>query len=267
MSMVAGPVWGARFLYLREKQMNQGIEHKRTPVNAWMEGKREPFDEEKQRRLHPDFLEEGFWEICRDVWDYTCLSMPALYNFYTACVYAVEEGIEGDIVECGVYFGGSIMLAMHTMERLGALGDRRVVAVDTFNGFVRRTDHDVDFQGKEVCHPSKRVRDFYEQTNANIRSVPCDQSCVDVVRGDVLKVLWETVRDRKIAVLRLDTDTYDTTRHGLEVAWDRVSSGGVVIIDDYGWCLGARKATDDFIRGRKAYLNRVNPWTRSIVKL
>lgn len=247
--------------------MGQTAQHKRTGVNEWVAGKRDAFDEQKQRKLHPDFLEEEYWEICRDVWDYTCLTMPALYNFYTACVYAVEKEIPGDVVECGVFFGGSIMLAAHTLARRDALGERRVVALDTFSGFVRRTEHDVDFQGKEVCQPSKRVHDFYEAAHANIRSVPCDQSRVDVVRGDVFEVLGPTIRDRQIAVLRLDTDTYDTTRHELETAWDRVSVGGVVIIDDYGWCLGARKATDDFIKNKKAYLNRVNPWTRSIVKL
>lgn len=247
--------------------MSQTTENNRTPVNAWVAGKRQPFDEAGERKHYPDILEEEFWELCRDVWDYTCLTLPALYNFYTACVYTVENHVPGDIVECGVFFGGSIMLAMHTIERHEGFADRRVIAVDTFSGFVRRTEHDIDFAGKEVCQPSKRVHDFYESAHANIRSVPCDQSKVDVVRGDVFEVLEPTVNDRQIAVLRLDTDTYDTTKHELEVAWDRVSPGGIVIIDDYGWCLGARKATDDFLVGRRAYLNRVNPWTRSIVKL
>lgn len=247
--------------------MSQSVEYERTPVNAWVSGKRPAFDGTKERQNHPDLLEDEFWEICADVWPYTCLTLPALYNFYTACTYALDKDVPGDIVECGVFFGGSIMLAAHTMHRNDPTGDRRVVAIDTFNGFVRRTDHDIDFQGKEVCQPSKREHDFYDAAHANIRSVPCDQSRVEVVRGDVFEVLEPTIKDRQIAVLRLDTDTYDTTRHELEVAWDRVSTGGIVIIDDYGWCLGARKATDDFLVGRKAYLNRVNPWTRSIVKL
>ncbi len=247
--------------------MMQDTLNQRTPVNAWVDGRREAFDEDKMRLHHPDIIEDEFWEICRDVWDFTCLTIPAMYNLYTACVYAIENDIPGDFVECGVYLGGSIMLATHVSARRGGFPARRVVAVDTFRGFVRRTEHDISFDGNEVCQPSSQERDFYELARGNIRSVPGDQSCVEIVRGDVFQVLAPAIADRPVAVLRLDTDSYDTTKHELEVAWDRVSPGGVVIIDDYGWCLGARKATDDFLKGRKAYLNRVNNWTRSFVKL
>ncbi len=247
--------------------MNQTTQYDRTTINSWSEGKREAFDETIMRERFQDLLEDEFWEICGDVWEYTCLSLPALYNLYSACTYVAQKNIPGDIVECGVFFGGSIMMAAHTMERAQALKNHRVVGIDTFTGFVKRSDHDISFSGKEICKPNKHAHDFYDNANANIRSVPCDQSRVEVVRGDVFQVLTPTIKDRQIAILRLDTDSYDTTKFELEAAWDHVSPGGIVIIDDYGYCLGARKATDDFFKDRKVYLNRVNAWTRSIMKL
>jgi hypothetical protein len=50
-----------------------------------------------------------------------------------------------------------------------------------------------------------------------------------------------------IALLRLDTDWYESTRHELEHLYDRVAPGGVVIADDYATWQGARKAVDEFL--------------------
>ncbi len=239
----------------------------RVPINTWKAGRREPYDAAELRKEHPDLLEEEFWKICEDVWPYTCLMLLEMYSFYTAINYAVEKDVPGDVVECGVFFGGSIMLAAHTLERRGALGARRLFGFDTFTGFVRRTENDIDYLGNEVCQPCVNEHNHYAQAEANIRSVPCNQSAVEIVCGDVFEVLGPTIKDRSISVLRLDTDTYDTTRHELEVSWENISPGGVVIIDDYGWCRGARKATDEFFCDKKVYLNRISPWARSIVKL
>ncbi len=247
--------------------MNPAAQARRFSLNSWVPGKRPPFDLAKHRKQNPDVIEGEFWELLEDVWEYTCVSVPALYNLYTACRYITEKGVAGDVIECGVLYGGSIMMAAHTLSRCGGLDERRVVAVDTFRGFVRRSDNDIDFEGKDVCHPGKGKNDWFKQAEANIRSVPCDQSRVDIVQGDVLKVLVPTIKDRRIAILRLDTDTYDTTKHELEVSWDHLSPGGVVIIDDYGWCHGARDATDEFIADKKVFLTRVNNWTRCFVKM
>lgn len=248
--------------------MNSAVEN-RTSVNTWVPGKRGDFHRENLQKNNPDIIEEEFWEIAEDVWQYTCLSLQAMYNLYTSCVYVLEHDIPGDFLECGVFFGGSVMLTAHTVQRHGGFDQgRRVIGLDTFKGFTRRSEElDKSFRGDDICLVKENAKDFYEPAHNNIRSVDCDQSLVEVIRGDVFELLEPAVRDRQIAVLRLDTDSYDTTKHELEVAWDRVSVGGSVIIDDYGWCIGARKATDDFIKGRKVYLNRVNSCTRSFLKL
>jgi hypothetical protein len=54
----------------------------------------------------------------------------------------------------------------------------------------------------------------------------------------------------RIAILRLDTDWYDSTRHELEHLYDRLESGGVLLIDDYGYWQGARQAVDEFLEAR-----------------
>jgi hypothetical protein len=65
--------------------------------------------------------------------------------------------------------------------------------------------------------------------------------------GDILK---NTYYPERIALLRLDTDWYESTAHELAKFYDLVVPGGVVIIDDYGHWAGARKAVDEFLATR-----------------
>jgi O-methyltransferase len=70
------------------------------------------------------------------------------------------------------------------------------------------------------------------------------------VAGDVAKTIPEHAPEA-IALLRLDTDFYASTRHELEQLYPRLSPGGVLIIDDYGDWAGARKATDEYFATHK----------------
>ena len=78
----------------------------------------------------------------------------------------------------------------------------------------------------------------------------------DIFKGDVLSTL--AVPDNlplKIAVLRLDTDWYESTRMELETLYPRLSVDGVIMIDDYGHWTGARRAVDEyFARGQRPLL-------------
>jgi len=64
----------------------------------------------------------------------------------------------------------------------------------------------------------------------------------------------------KIALLRLDTDWYESTAHELKHLYPLLVPGGVIIIDDYGHWEGARKAVDEYITAEKLplLLNRID---------
>jgi len=68
-------------------------------------------------------------------------------------------------------------------------------------------------------------------------------------KGDICKT--EFIPDA-ISVLRLDTDWYESTKFELDHFYDKVSSGGLIIIDDYGWWKGCKKAVDEFLDSRNA---------------
>jgi hypothetical protein len=73
----------------------------------------------------------------------------------------------------------------------------------------------------------------------------------------------------KIALLRLDTDWYESTKHELIHLFPRLQKGGVLIIDDYGFWKGARKAVDEYFAENniQILLNRIDDTGRMAIKL
>ena len=86
-----------------------------------------------------------------------------------------------------------------------------------------------------------------DQVKKNISKHTKDLNNIYFIKGDVEKTLNEIKNiPEKISLLRLDTDWYKSTKKELEVLYEKVSSGGVIIIDDYGHWGGSKKAVDEF---------------------
>lgn len=179
-------------------------------------------------------------------------SGPArIRSMIDACRRIDQEGIAGDIVECGVWRGGNIIIA-----RLIA-PDRKCWLYDTFNGMTEPTAIDVSRAGNAAIDSWRRkeaqgVR-WAEASVEDVRGYLTEFDALDEARlrfvvGDVAETLMSEVPDQ-IALLRLDTDWYESTRVELEVLYPRLSPGGILIVDDYGHWLGARRAVDEYFKG------------------
>ena len=85
--------------------------------------------------------------------------------------------------------------------------------------------------------------------------------------GDVRDTLHERIPDR-IALLRLDTDWYESTKLGLEVLYPRLAVGGVCILDDYGHWQGARAAVDEYFaaQGHRPFMHPIDYSGRVFIK-
>jgi hypothetical protein len=94
---------------------------------------------------------------------------------------------------------------------------------------------------------------------------PADR--IHLVEGKVEDTLPEHAPER-LALLRLDTDWYESTRHELQHLYPRLSPHGVLIIDDYGHWEGARKAVDEYFAASRepVFLHRVDYTARLVVK-
>lgn len=179
------------------------------------------------------------------------------------------EGIAGDIVECGVWRGGHIILA-----RL--LSPNRVCWLyDTFTGMTAPGPHDRKRSGDkpppEKALSKKWTMASLEEVRENLRIEGVyDESKLRFVVGDVCETLSqpENLPDH-ISVLRLDTDWYESTKEELEVLWPRLVTGGYLIIDDYGHWLGSRKATQEYFNKHyPSYVTELKPvdYTASIMR-
>ncbi len=152
------------------------------------------------------------------------------------------------------------MLAVaHTLLRLGVT-DRDLYLFDTFTGMTPATERDVRITGKHAdehltaegpgplawARPGNFAGTL-DDVKDGFAGVAYPEDRVHFVPGRV----EDTVPDRapdEIAILRLDTDWYESTKHELTHLYKRLSPGGVLILDDYGTWLGSKEATDEFLR-------------------
>jgi O-methyltransferase len=153
----------------------------------------------------------------------------------------IRAGVPDDFVECGVWRGGSSMLTALTLNRLGD-SERRLYLYDTFAGMPEPGELEVDALGHSArqqwsseqrgdvndwCHAS------LTEVRQNLLSTGFPAERLNLVERLVKETIPGTAPDR-IAVLRLDTDWYESTWHELNHLYPRLSPGGVLIVDDYG---------------------------------
>lgn len=199
----------------------------------------------------------------------------AQWEFIRALRYIEARNIPGDIVECGVWRGGNLVLAGLLRDELKM--QREIYAFDTFAGMTAPTEHDhkaveeVDTVAKfeqlerdghnDWCYAS------LEDVRSNFsRTVGADAQ-LKTIRGPVQDTLTDPANlPDKIAILRLDTDFYDSTKIEMEVLYPRLQSGGLLIVDDYGEWAGARKAVDEYFAGQFVWLQRVTHTVRMMIK-
>jgi len=189
-------------------------------------------------------------QLCRK---FTMTPPVVVLNAIRATQYVVERHIDGDIVECGVWRGGISMAMAMRLQTLGQY--RRLYLYDTFEGMSRPSEHDVAPSGQKAEHLLNQTqRDEknhiwayapLEKVRLNFLSTGYPMEKVIFVKGKVEETIPENL-PHKIALLRLDTDWYESTRHELIHLYPRLVSGGVLILDDYGFWAGARKAVDNF---------------------
>jgi O-methyltransferase len=150
------------------------------------------------------------------------------WRAHTAC-WAAQQAltVDGDFVECGVYMG-LLSLTICGYVDFDATG-RRFWLFDTFSGIPERAgDTIADVANKSYTAGLEEAqRAFARFENASL------------VPGLLPGTLDALPRGRAIAYLSVDLNDSDYEMGVIDRLWDRVSPGGVVLIDDYGWLVHA----------------------------
>lgn len=209
--------------------------------------------------------------------EFTMTSLERRYHLLQSVRYVAKHRIPGSIVECGVWRGGSMMLVAKTLIECGDTS-RDLYLYDTFEGMPPPTKEDRDYaaqsaaarleaEGTSKIESGVWAISSLEEVRRNMESVGYPEEKLHYVRGKVESTIPACIPDQ-IALLRLDTDWYESTAHELAHLYPKLVIGGPLIIDDYGYWQGARKAVDEFLAASsdKILLHRIDNNGRAFVK-
>jgi O-methyltransferase len=218
-------------------------------------------------------------QIMSAIQAYTMTAPARVWALLNAIQYISENHIEGDFCECGVWRGGSSMAAALKLKAAGNL--RRLWLYDTFSGMSEPSIYDkcrtpavqVYREWKKHQHGDALNEWCFaslDEVRRNIKSTGYPMDLVRFVVGKVEETLSVPSNiPETIALLRLDTDWYESTKAELEALYEKLSPGGVLILDDYGHWEGVRRAVDEFFASRphKILLDRIDQGARIAVKI
>lgn len=182
----------------------------------------------------------------------TMVSLERLVAVIDAARYLARAGVEGDVVECGVWRGGCAMALAGALFDAEDRVPRTLWLYDTFAGMTTPGAEDRTVDGHAAADVLARLRPDdprracgRDEVHANLLATGWPETRLRLVEGPVEETLPHTRPDR-IALLRLDTDWYASTRAELEHLWPRLVPGGVLLVDDYGHWDGCRRAVDEY---------------------
>ncbi len=211
-------------------------------------------------------IDETFIELYRQIRPYTMNNKFRCYALYKAVEYIIKKNITGDFVECGVWRGGNTMLIALLLKKYNQT-NRKIFLYDTFSGMSEPTDIDKKTDGSlnatnawirrqnndrnDWCYAS------LEEVENNMAKTNYPKENLIFVKGKVEETL-QTKTPSNLALLRLDTDWYESTLSELTKLYPLLNTNGVIIIDDYGSWAGAKKAVDEYFDNIPLLFNRVD---------
>lgn len=217
---------------------------------------------------------EEIYNLCKP---YTMTGIERMFALYKATEYIIKNNIEGDFVECGVWRGGSTMVMLKTLQKFNVT-DRRVWLFDTYEGMSEPTEDDKDFTNLSAEAQLKKSKKNAEsiiwayatlddvKNNIKLTNYPTEN--VFYISGKVEETIPSLKNFNTCAMLRLDTDWYESTKIELEYFYPLLQKNGVMIIDDYGHWQGCKKAVDEYFEKQQFFplLQRIDYTGRLFVK-
>lgn len=188
-------------------------------------------------------LEPGFWPVWNQCRLHTVTSIEKMYALYDATRYIVAQDVPGELVECGVWRGGSALVMVMALLEMGVT-DREIRLFDTFEGNVAPGPEDHRYSPQAVgAYPRLAAR--ADEVAALLEATGYPGGRITLVKGRVQDTVPRH-SPAQTALLRLDTDWYDSTYLELTHLFPTLSPRGVLILDDYGAIASNRAAVDRY---------------------
>jgi len=207
-----------------------------------------------------------------NIFEKKCLASKSnLWSIYQSIYHIKNKNISGDIVECGIYNGYTLTFIYKLLKENNI--DRLIWGYDSFeDGFFKDTissKDKVSIKNKSFDITNDKTTFFtIDQVKSNIKQLTnFNDNKIKFIKGNIINTLQlEKNIPKQISFLRMDTDIYETTKTQLEILYPRLSNGGVLHIDDYGWMSGVKDAVDKYFKDKKIWLHRVDLTCRYLIK-
>lgn len=203
----------------------------------------------------PEF--DNHWDHYND-FHLTCSTrqMNRVLSHYE--LYKMAREVPGEIIECGVFKGASLIRFAMFREIFGESSAKKIIGFDTFGTFPE----------PEFEPDKERRKEFIDE--AGSKSITTEQlrnvfetkgvGNFELIKGNVNNTIPEFIQDNpelRISLLNIDIDVYGATKTILEELYPRVVSGGVILFDDYGKFPGETKAVDEYFSNDEIEIRRL----------
>lgn len=166
-------------------------------------------------------------------------------------IYKKIINVPGDIIECGVFKGISLTRFLTYRSILENNFSRKVYGFDSFGKFPSAKNQ----SDKKFIKMWKNLAgDSISKDELHKILLEKKFENFELIKGDVLKTIPNFIKDRNntiIALLHLDMDVYRPTKYVINKLFDKMSSNGIILIDDYAAVAGATKAINEFLKSKK----------------
>jgi len=236
------------------------------------------------RTLKKPFMNyDNYWEknipeidevnksLIQSVGDYTMTPLIRRWNLVKAIHYINKKKLEGDIVESGIWRGGNLFLSKKIQDKYYPYIKRNFYGFDTFEGMTEPTAND-DLRMINIYKSLKKknkewVKASIDDVINSTKNIFSSTENFYFIKGRVENTLNQKNNlPNQIALLRLDTDWYESTKKELEILYPLLVKNGILIIDDYGDMIGCRKAVDEYFNGQNVLIISIDRSCRIIVK-
>ena len=206
------------------------------------------FDEEKNM-----LYENGFYLTSQP---YRLGNILAHYELYKMII-----NLPGDVVELGVFKGGSMIQWSTFRELLENEKSRKLIGFDVFGEFPNSGDcKNIESDNRFIVNWNQKFRDEFITREELYKSLELKQiGNVELIKGNIIDTVPKYISNNgqlRIALLHIDTDVYEPCKIGLEQLYDLVVPNGLIVFDDYSTIEGETKAVDEFFANKKHYFRK-----------
>lgn len=169
-----------------------------------------------------------------------------LIHIYQSIKYLAENDFKGNVVEFGMFKGGTTIFIAKTLKHFG-LNDAVVYGFDTFGGFP----------------PQRSVFDLYSNPKCEFRDYDavehyCEPYNIKIIKGDICDTC-EVLKDEKLMLTFFDTDNYSPSKKAIEICYERTVKGGVLVFDHFTteerfiYTIGERMAAKEILKNKSVF--------------